>query len=56
MAGVRELVLSQPAHPAWEVIERARVESLLTRQAGTLDTMSRYYVWRLATAFSLDGR
>ena len=41
-------------HPAWEVLDRARVESLLTRAPGALDTMSRYYVWRLATVLLPD--
>lgn len=38
-------------HPAWEVLDRARVAELLVRPPGALDTMSRYYVWRLATVF-----
>jgi hypothetical protein len=33
------------------VLDRPRVEALLASQAGALDTMSRYYVWRLATVF-----
>jgi hypothetical protein len=33
------------------VLDRQRVEGLLKSQAGALDTMSRYYVWRLATVF-----
>ncbi len=49
---IRELVDAQPEHPAWQVLDRARVEQLLSRKAGALDTMSRYYAWRLATVFS----
>ena len=48
---VRDAVLSQPGHPAWPVLDRARVESLLTADAASLDEVSRYYVWRLATLF-----
>jgi hypothetical protein len=48
---IRDAVLSQPQHDAWHVLDRARVEELLARQAGALDTMSRYYAWRLATVF-----
>jgi len=51
-AEVRDLVLSTTEHPAWPLLERARVERLLSREPGSLDAMSRYYVWRLATAFS----
>jgi hypothetical protein len=52
LADVREVVLSQPSHPAWAVLDRARVESVLTREAAALDEVSRYYVWRLATVFT----
>ena len=52
-AGVQELVarraVAEPDHPAWSVLDRARVERLLSRRPEALDTMSRYYVWRLAT-------
>jgi hypothetical protein len=48
---IRDAVLSQPGHDAWQVLDRARVEALLRSPAGALDTMSRYYAWRLATAF-----
>jgi hypothetical protein len=48
---IREAVLAQPQHDAWQVLDRARVESLLASDAAALDTMSRYYVWRLATVF-----
>jgi hypothetical protein len=34
------------------VLDRTRVEALLTSAPGALDTMSRYYVWRLATVFA----
>jgi len=49
---VRETVLSQPEHPGWPLLDRRRVESLLTSRPAALDTMSRYYVWRLATVFA----
>ena len=52
LAEVRELVLADTAHPAWSVLDRTRVEALLTSAPGALDTMSRYYVWRLATVFA----
>jgi hypothetical protein len=48
---IRDAVLSQPDHPAWEVLDRPRVEALLGSDAAKLDTMSRYYAWRLATVF-----
>lgn len=52
LAEVREAVLAQPGHAAWAVLDRARVESLLASDAAALDTMSRYYAWRLATVFA----
>jgi hypothetical protein len=33
------------------VLDRPRVEALLASPAVALDTMSRYYAWRLATVF-----
>ena len=51
LADVRSVVLDQPDHPAWELLDRAKVESLLDKSAPALDGMSRYYVWRLATVF-----
>jgi hypothetical protein len=48
---IRDTVLSQPEHPAWAVLDRERVERLLDSPAESLDTMSRYYAWRLATVF-----
>ncbi|MFL5780600.1 MAG: hypothetical protein ACJ760_04735 [Thermoleophilaceae bacterium] len=51
LAEVRTTVLDQPQHPAWQVLDRERVESLLSSEPAALDTMSRYYVWRLATVF-----
>jgi hypothetical protein len=51
---VREAARARGDHPAWEVLDRGRVESLLTRPPGALDTMSRYYVWRLATVLLAD--
>jgi hypothetical protein len=51
-AEVRELVLSSDGHPAWPLLDRDRVERLLSREPASLDAMSRYYVWRLATVFA----
>jgi hypothetical protein len=51
LSEVRTTVLDQPGHTAWAVLDRARVESLLSTEPAALDTMSRYYVWRLATVF-----
>ena len=51
LADVREQVLAADSHPAWEVLDRDRCEALLTRPAPSLDEMSRYHVWRLATLF-----
>jgi hypothetical protein len=48
---IRDAVLSQPDHPAWQVLDRPRVETLLASDAAALDTMNRYYAWRLATVF-----
>jgi hypothetical protein len=48
---IREAVLAQPGHAAWAVLDRDRVERLLGSPAAALDTMSRYYAWRLATIF-----
>lgn len=51
VAEVRAVVLAQPDHPAWPLLDRPRVEELLSRPAAALDAMSRAYVWRLATVF-----
>jgi asparagine synthetase B (glutamine-hydrolysing) len=51
LAEIRDAVLSQDSHPAWNVVDRARAESLLSRDAASLDEVSQYYVWRLATIF-----
>jgi len=51
---VRERVLAQPEHPAWAVLDRPRVERLLASRPAALDTMSRYYVWRLAGVFLVE--
>ncbi|HUB76643.1 MAG TPA: hypothetical protein VL977_06280 [Solirubrobacteraceae bacterium] len=48
---VREATLDQPGHSAWRVLDRARVERLLSSPAAALDEMSRYYVWRLGSVF-----
>ncbi|MGI8595205.1 MAG: hypothetical protein ACR2ML_12730 [Solirubrobacteraceae bacterium] len=55
MAAVREAGLAEPAHPAWDVLDRGRIEALLTREPAALDPMSRAYVWRLATVFLRKG-
>jgi hypothetical protein len=47
---LREVVAARPGHPAWGVLDRERVESLLGRPDP--DEVSRYYLWRLATLFS----
>jgi hypothetical protein len=52
LAEIRELVLGRPEHPAWEVLDRRRVEELLATPAAALDAMSRAYVLRLATVFA----
>ena len=52
---VREAALAQHGHPAWEVLERPRVDALLTRDPATLDPMSRAYVRRMATVFLRAG-
>lgn len=49
---LRDLALSDRGHPAWEVLDGERVKALLSRDPGTLDEMSRLYVWRLATVFA----
>src|SRR5205085_45583 len=51
---VRERGLGQPDHPAWAVLERGRVESLLATAPGALGVMSRYYVWRLGGVFLVE--
>lgn len=52
LAEIRELVLGTPEHPAWEVLDRPRVEQLLGSPPEALDEMSRQYVWRLAAVFA----
>jgi hypothetical protein len=52
---VREAALAQRGHPAWEVLDRGRVDALLTRDPVALDPMSRAYVRRLATVFLREG-
>jgi hypothetical protein len=55
LADVREQVLAATGHPAWEVLDRDRCATLLSRPAAALDEMSRYQVWRLATLFVQAG-
>jgi hypothetical protein len=52
LAEIREVVLGAEGHPAWEVLDRARVEQLLGSPPEALDEMSRQFVWRLATVFA----
>ena len=52
---IRDVVLSQAEHPAWPLLDRARVDELLAAPPASLDTMSRYYAWRLATVFGADA-
>jgi hypothetical protein len=56
LAEIREIVTSQPDHPAWQVLDRQRVDQLLRTDAASLDTMSRYYAWRLAPVFAAPLR
>jgi hypothetical protein len=51
IAAVREAAHSQPQHTAWTVLVRARVQRLLAAPAVSLDAMSQYHVWRLASVF-----
>lgn len=51
IAAVREAALSQPEHPAWSALDRPQTERLLAYPAVSLDEMSRYHVWRLASVF-----
>lgn len=48
---VARAVAARAGHEGWEVLDRDRVERLLGRAPASLDTMSRYYVWRLAQVF-----
>jgi hypothetical protein len=52
---VREAAAAQPDHVAWQVLDRDRTARLLAREPGRLDTMSRYYVWRIATVLLDPG-
>jgi hypothetical protein len=52
---VREAALSDAGHPAWQVLDRMRVETLLSSDPSALDPMGRAYVWRLATVFLRAG-
>jgi len=51
LAEIRELALANSDHAAWAVLDRPRVEALLSTPAAGLDAMSRAYVLRLATVF-----
>lgn len=50
-ADVAAAVRAQPEHPAWALLDRRRVGRLLVRDPASLDTMSRYYILRLAQVF-----
>lgn len=52
LAEIREVVLADRDHAAWAVLDRGRVEALLSTPAPALDAMSRDYVLRLASAFA----
>lgn len=47
---LRDIVLGDTTHPAWQVLDRRRTENLLGRH--DLDEVGRYYAWRLATLFA----
>jgi hypothetical protein len=49
LAEVRAEAAARPDHVAWQVLDRDRTARLLARDPAGLDTMSRYYVWRIAT-------
>jgi hypothetical protein len=51
---VREHVAGHPHHPAWDVLDRRRVERRLRRPAALWDRRSRAYAWRLGTVFMGD--
>jgi hypothetical protein len=55
LAEVRAEAAARPDHVVWQVLDRERVERLLGRDAAALDTMSRYYVWRIATVLLDPG-
>ncbi|MDQ6915848.1 MAG: hypothetical protein M3155_08565, partial [Actinomycetota bacterium] len=55
---VRAEAAGRPDHVVWHVLDRERAARLLARDPAALDTMSRYYVWRIATVLldpALDG-
>lgn len=52
LPGIRELVLSRTDHPAWAVLDRARVERLLRAEPDSLDFVRSTYVWNVATVFA----
>jgi hypothetical protein len=55
LAEVRAEAAARPDHVVWQVLDRERADSLLDRDAAGLDTMSRYYVWRIATVLLDPG-
>jgi len=46
---VRGWASDRPEHAAWEVLDRRRVTHLLSADVSTLDIVSGYQLWRLAT-------
>ena len=48
LSATRAAVDAQPEHPAWDVLDRAAVESALTRPDDA------HAIWRLATVFLLE--
>ena len=48
-ADLREVVLDDREAPAWQVLDRDRVETLLNQPHP--DEVGRYYLWRVATLF-----
>ena len=55
MAQVRELVLEQPQHEAWEVLDRKRVARLLGRDPLSVHSRARHQVYRLASVFFVSA-
>ncbi|HEX7165977.1 MAG TPA: hypothetical protein VF230_03255 [Acidimicrobiales bacterium] len=47
----REAVASQPAHEAWEVLDRAAVERVVDEGSGAVGKQAGFQLWWLATMF-----
>lgn len=52
---VARSVQAGKSHPAWEVLDRCRVQQLLDRDPADLDARERRGLWRLATVFTTPG-